>query len=351
MSWQTILVDYLGLSFKDSNIREDLISYLNLPISDFKECPSKRLYQYCTTYCNICYIHWTVSDDEKFNTGCYIELTGQGCRLVETLNPNFDWYKFLTRYDSLYRTRDPELGYLAKIPRLDIACDLHDNDKITLEFLAEQVDKDKFKSRVKRKNVSYKRDGLHVVSNFYIGKERQSDRYMRVYDKALEQREKGHRPIDYTDKWLRFEFQFKNDCAMSYYLNLCELDGDFSAVYYGVLNNLIMFTKEPYNEETNSTRLTPAKWWRDFLGECLNLSQLYLPGIDYSVESAKAFLERECASTMRTVYEASDCDITVLINYIKKAKLNLKQQRALSVHRLLKEFTDDENGLDYDIPI
>ena len=353
MSWQALLVDYLGLSFKDYRIKDDLLTILHFPLEDLRECPSKRHYEYAVTYCNIFYLHWTVSDDKKYNVGCYIELTGQGCRMVESLNRDWDWYGFLHLFDSLYRERDPELGFMAKIPRLDLACDLHDDDKITMEFIAKQIDEDRYKSKVKRENVSYKRNGLHMVENIYVGAERRSDRYMRIYDKAYEQRKKNRKPLDYTDKWLRFEFQLMNDCAMSAYLNLVELDGDFSALYFGILNNFVTFTKEAVTDVgySNTTRLTPAKWWSKFLGDCLNLSQLYLPGIEYSVEAAKAFLQRECSSTMRTVYEAADGDLTEIISFIKSAKLNLKQQRALAVYRVIKEFCNDEDRLDFDLPV
>lgn len=332
MSQQKIIVDYLGLSIKRGVSRFDLAKMLNLPIDEFIQCPSKRNYEHCITYSYKVYIHWTDSliVSPGVNPGVYIELTGQGCRKIEDWNTNFDWFKFLYQFhndltvkqDFIINGESKSL-YNAKISRLDVACDLLDDDLITIDFLIQQIKERKLvtKAREISSPNELMKNGEFCDSHdtIYVGKKRQSDRFLRIYDKAVEQ---GLFDV----KWLRFEFQMQNENATSFYLNLVECFGDWSSCYYGVLNDYLRFTADANDKSVNSTRLKTASWWQEFLDTMLKLKQLYLPGSAYTATRLIKYVERQVSSSLKTLLYYCRGDLTTLLNIINNADLNRQQK-------------------------
>lgn len=70
------------------------------------------------------------------------------------------------------------------------------------------------------------------------------------------------------------------------------------------------------------------------------ISQLYLPGNHYDIGTAAKIYARQCSSTVRTLLEAHDGDVTEIIRTAEKAKLNKKQREALRELQMQRE--DDE---------
>lgn len=67
------------------------------------------------------------------------------------------------------------------------------------------------------------------------------------------------------------------------------------------------------------------------------ISQLYLPGNHYDIGTAAKIYARQCSSTVRTLLEAYDGDMTQIIQTAEKAKLNRKQRDALNEYQVKKE--------------
>ena len=324
MSEQKVIVDYLRISFKVPGYEETLKKLINFPEKDAEPLYSRLNYEHCISFARIVYIHWTTSDNPApgVNVGCLLELTGQGCRKLEDWLPDLNWFDFLYQWHNWLTEKKTPDGkyYIAHLARLDVACDLHDDDRITIPFICEHLDQRKYVGRFSSVDGPYN-FVTHRFDNVYLGAKRKSDRFLRIYDKSYEQ------GLPDTVKWVRFEFQLQNDCATSFYLNLVECFGDWPACYYGVLNDYVRFTYESRNDTglTNTSRLTTAKWWSDFLNTLLKLKQLYLPGSDYTADKLRAYVAKNCCSSFKTLTLLNDGDVSEVLDLMDKAKLSKKQ--------------------------
>ena len=154
-----------------------------------------------------------------------VNLSGRGCRTVESLRPGFDWYALLM---SLL---DKERKGEGHISRLDVAADDHegvlDMQKI-FKYIAtgRVICKAKFRTWTQGSE-----------EHCYFGSP-SSDRRVRIYNKALEQ----GKPEEH---WIRAEMQMRDDAAVSFLLSL-EAEGlQIGETYAGVLLNFLRFVSEP----------------------------------------------------------------------------------------------------------
>lgn len=314
---RNLLVDYLVMSYKVSQEQADcffrwLTQLLHFPLSEAESIRSYYGMPSCYYYMGI-KLHYS-------NELIVLDMSGKGCRACEQLNPGFDWYEFLFLFnDGLTRPIKDSDGKLSvHISRIDVACDLLGDERITLPFLQGYVRKDKFicKSTYHTCVIGNKEMAI------YFGSPR-SDRRLRIYDKAMEQGEDG--------PWVRFEFQLRNDNALSFYLNLSHIcRGDFSECYYGMLHDYLRFTTQSNMHDHNTNRLTVCAWWKRFLQGVKKISQLYLPGNDYDISNISRVYARQCASTVRTLIEAAEGNVTEIIDTALAAKLNHRQREALA---------------------
>lgn len=332
---QNLIVDYLVISFKFRPEQSDcffkfLVRNINFPLKDAQEARSYYGCSKCYYYCGI-KLH--VNSDL-----IVLDMSGKGCRTCEQLNPGFSWYGFLSLFDQQMTVPIKDSDYAMKgqfsvhIGRMDLACDLLEDKRITVPFLQKFVQARKFICK----------SDYHtcVVGNYemaiYFGSPR-SDRRLRIYDKAMEQ--------GLTDvQWVRFEFQLRNDNALSFYLNLSQVcKGDFAKCYFGMLHDYLRFLTQP-NVDTNRVRKATCRWWLTFLQGVGKIKQLYLPGNEYDIPAASKIYARQCSSTARLLMEAADGDVTELIKMAEGAKLNKKQREALRKHEKQKE-DDQEQAL------
>lgn len=147
-----------------------------------------------------------------------IELSGSGCRTLESCNGNsFDWLG-LFRYIM-------EQGDEMNISRLDVAGD--DNDGVlTLDKITQQTRTRKYICKARR-CVWMAGDEEEVI----FGASSSSTR-LRIYNKALERGVEG--------PWVRVEFQLRDEAADSFILNLLRL-GEIGPTYGGVLLNYLRY--------------------------------------------------------------------------------------------------------------
>ncbi len=308
-----ILIDSLSITWKYDNVGE---LYELLGLQDAEMQPKKTRWYDGGEYIDGVLIAYNFNDEREISD-TFLNISGKGCRTVEQLNPGFDWFEFLYRYDSQIRDKK------AHISRIDIACDV-DDGSITYNMIYKYSKSQLYVSRAKELP-DLREMRTEVV---YYGSEK-SNRLLRIYNKALEQ------GIPDTD-WMRFEFQFRNDSATSWYLNWCE-HRDIGKLYAGVMIDFLRFVSPPrgtsiktIKQHSNQHRLPTVTWWSDFIGAAERIPQLYLPGQDYTLDRLEHYLEHNVASSLKAYMIAHDGDIGKLLDAVKHCKLNAKQKLMLA---------------------
>lgn len=312
-----ILIDTLSITWKYDNVG-DLYELLGL--CDVTMLPMRtRFYGHGEYYDGILIAY---NEDEFGNvTDTFLDISGKGCRTIEQLNPGFDWFNLINRYDSHIRDRT------CHISRIDIACDVDDRS-ITIGQIQKYSRQELYVCRSKcLPDVRYMR-----TQEVYFGSPR-SDRLLRIYDKALEQ------GIPDTD-WLRFEFQFRNDNATSWYLNWVQ-ERDVGKLYSGVMLDYLRFVSPPRGVpikeikfNRHQGRLPTVEWWQRFIGEAERIPQLYLPGEEYTLAHLERYLERQSYSSLKAYMIAHGGDLTELLDGVKHCQLNARQKLMLDKLKL-----------------
>lgn len=331
-----LLVDYLTISFKLYSGQAECFSKwlyrrINFPVFDALKIKSFLGFPDCLYYQGI-RIH---SGDNMI----VLDMSGKGCRTVEQLNKGWDWYGFFHSFHNglTKPMKDSKSQYQVHISRIDVACDRLGDEKITFNFLLDYVLKLKWICKS-----TYYTPMLGNRINEYLFGSPESKRILRIYDKAMEQK------ITDGTKWLRFEFQLRDDCATAFYLNLCENAGNFVKVYYGMLHEYLRFITKP-NDGTHSDRKVTCRWWLDFLHDVERMKQLYLPGDEYDLSRITHFYSKGCASTVRTLIEAAGGDVTELIKTAENTPMNKRQREALDKYNRKNRAQDEADRIESEL--
>ena len=329
---QNLLIDYLVMSFKISDKQacflDFLLNKIKFPLVDAIHIRSFYGLGDCLYYSGI-KVHY----DKSL---VILDCSGKGCRTLEQLDSDWNWGSFLAIFDKFLTVpiKDSDYGgnrgvYAVHISRIDLACDLLDDDRITIPFLQGYVRKNKFICKSQYHSCI---DGNKELA-IYFGSPR-SSRRLRIYDKALEQHLDGKR-------WVRFEFQLRDDNATSFYLNLSKTcNGNFSKCYYGMLHDFLRFITVP-NDGIHSNRKKVCPFWLHFLKGVDKIKQLYLPGNRYDVGKALEIFNRQCSSTARLLVEAFG-GVDELLASTFDAKLNKKQKDALQAYKIQRRNAEEQ---------
>lgn len=284
----------------------------NLYNVEMQEIGSYYGYQYCIFYGGL-KVHYNREKNTGDITDTLLDMSGTGCRTAEELTDHkIDWFEVVHHYDKEIRSHD------VHIARLDIACDVLD-DTVDLAKLKRYTYRDQYVCRSKSAPVIMSKGEECII--FGSGS---SDRRLRIYDKALEQKIEG--------KWTRLEFQLRNDSALSFYLNWIS-HRDIGELYRGIMMDYLRYlevptghTVEEYRESRNIGRLNTARWWDKFLDGADRIKQLYLPGQEYTLERLQSYVYRQTSSSVKTLLAATGGDLGNYLDHVQNAQLNAKQR-------------------------
>lgn len=90
-------------------------------------------------------------------------------------------------------------------------------------------------------------------------------------------------------------------------------------------------------------------FWLKFLKGVGRIEQLYLPGNEYNISTASKIYSRQCSSTVRTLLEAADGDVTEILKTAENAKLNKKQREALAEWNRRKAVQDEADRIENEL--
>lgn len=319
-----IIIDALTVSFKYDAV-VDLIDWLNIESIINMTQPRKSKWYHSGIYYPGLNIAWNYTDGsaqiiDPGITDTLLDLSGKGCRLIEQLNKDWNWFGFLDRFG------DHLIDKSAHISRIDIACDCFAEDPLRYEQILKATEQEHY--------VCLSSDVRWISGTercIYFGSPK-SARMLRIYDKALEQGKDGI--------WIRLELQLRNDSAMSVYLThrTCS-DLTIGQIYVGMLRNYIRFVVVPRGQDIyqiklqgNTARLNNKIWWDKFIGEAEALPQLYLPGEEYTLDRLDHYIKKQLSSSLKAYISAdSRVDqritmITGMLDTIMDAELNPKQR-------------------------
>lgn len=235
--------------------------------------------------------------------GCWLEMSGKGCRAFESLgHGNWDYL-----FDTV-RAGDN------KITRLDVAFD-DLTGVIDIDHLYRETMNLNFVSKFENWEVTVGTKGCTINHG-----SKSSEVYIRIYDKAKEQKLKD------GSHWVRIELQLRGDRAYEFINNGYDLGVKFS----GVMNNYLRYVTPC--EDSNKRRWKTADYWQSLL-ETSEKIKLYTPlGMDYDIMMLEDYVLKQAGNSIDTLIRIIGLD-----NFMKKLKergtaLNPKQQHLLSEH-------------------
>ena len=177
---------------------------------------------------------------------------------------------------------------------------------------------------------------------FYIGS-RDSESFMRIYDKAAEQRKKrGGRagtpaaPAGTPAVWVRCELECKGKFAHALAEEVLARGGE--AVTEQIARR-IRFA-EASETDTNRRRWLTADWWADFLGSVVPGAALVAgEAVRATIEAMCGWVEHAAGSTIATILDAygagGDWVLQSIIARCKDRPRNSRQKHALKRYRAL----------------
>lgn len=186
----------------------------------------------------------------------------------------------------------------------------------------------KFKKWQNVKSCSFK-DGC-IGHTVYFGS-RESDVYLRVYEKAYEQNIK-------EINWTRWELEIKHDKADLFVKELIN-NQYIGSVTIGLLSNYIRFIKK---DSERNARCSTLPLWKKFIGDVEKL-RLKLPEKVRTIEDKQRWIDKQCMPTLAGLIVSNGGDISFLRDNLENHFERLKaKDKEMYLEALMK------GGVDYD---
>lgn len=307
-----VLYDWLTFTTKIHSL-PDVIDLLGLQKINFQQMRGRYCYQDRLNYDGI-----NIMYNGREEMGICVELSGQGCRDFETYG-NGD-YKGIFELISSNWNENSEKKDMS-ITRLDVAYDDYIG-LLDLNYLMSAVRKGEYVSRLKRAGVNWDNtDGCTV----YHGSKHQSEFYIRIYDKLIEQTVIKKRDIDKSIKhWVRCEIQMRDDCARGF----IKLSNDIRKNYFDVLNNYLRYVV-PSDNSSNKRMVATSPEWLSFIESWESVSVFDKPGVNYNFSNLFGYVNNQLSGAIATYIDV--LGVTQFMQNINRAQkekpLNPKYER------------------------
>jgi len=242
----------------------------------------------------------TVSMPADPNAAARVEVSGNGCRELEAAQAVTNWQAFLAR---LLREK-------AKFTRLDAALDDH-TELLCIDIIITACEERRVVSRFREINFHPKMDastGETTGRGVSFGT-RGSRTYIRIYDKALQQRVPG--------PWVRVEIETRKEQA--HRLAEVIVKHGAQAVPPLLLNYLDFKERGPAKRRN---RLKTASWWTAFLGTT-ERRRLETAPRNVSLESTHNWLIQGVSSSFARVHD-SDMGDRLVVEMLAHGRQKLK---------------------------
>lgn len=264
-----VIYDWLSFTSKVHSV-DDLIEVLGLDHCPWMNLPGAPGYKHRKYFGSI-----SVHFDGREDMGVWVEMSGQGCRVFETLS-NVGWDKLFAfiRENGL------------KITRLDVAYDDH-TGVLDIGQIVSDTHSGLYSSKSRSWETRLSNKGTSVI----IGSPK-SEVLIRIYDKAAERGKSDQH-------WIRVEFQLRRDRAVEF----SRIDKPIGEAFAGVLKNYLRYICP--SDDSNKWRWPMTDYWQALIGDVSAISIYHEPGMEYNESHLKNFVFRQAGN-------AIDCAIELL---------------------------------------
>jgi len=257
-------------------------------------------------------VAWCRTRERQEVWGILVDLPGRACAAMgERLVPFLAW----------------ALAHNGRVTRIDWAIDDRD-ERVTLARILDADAKDTLVTRWRGDLGIFqnRKRGILTGWTVYLGT-RKSEAMLRIYDKAGEQRRKGH---ESAGPWVRVELECHQDFADSIARDYFDRG---SVAVIEQLNRRVRFTA-PTGKDSNPWRAPVAQWWESFVGSVKpgqSLACGELP--ECTVDRLEAMAERQCGPALVTLVKAEGGELGRIVGILERSRdrLRPKHRAALAI--------------------
>lgn len=302
MNYQ-IIIDWLQFTIKDKTFADVITNILQYPFNLFQQLPKGKLgYKKQIAYDNISVLY-----EGNLDMGIHVILSGKGCRQFESKE------SILNLIDRINQNN-------GKLTRIDLALDDYKGDLVPFKKIKSDIIKGNIVTKWKSSIEINKRDtdGNLKGETISLGS-RSSNTFLRIYDKALEQKIEG--------VWNRLEIEIKKENAEK----VQELLTPYSTsiILKGVLNNYLRIV-QPHETDTNKSRWKTQPYWEKLING-IDKIKLTQKKEEKSIDEKKEWIKKQVGPTMAIVSILENGDDAFFKEVINESidKMKPKHQRII----------------------
>lgn len=311
-----VSMDWLGFTIFNVNSPLEVIELLGYKEEDFTQLPKggmgyKSILQLNGYTLQILY-------DGKEDMGIHVNISGSS--IVEVVKTFMETRKINTVFGEAYDTFDTalvtflkEISACARFTRVDLAVDDLGANFYKLDELKTILEKNDEKYKIVSKFRNWqeicKREltGKKTGQTIYMGS-RKSETFLRVYDKRLEQMNKGSEDLGID--WIRWELELKKERAEET-VNMIIERGEIGTIFTGVLNNYVRIVE---NTDSNVSRCPVSSLWEKFVSTVEKI-RLYVAQAEKTLEEKENWFKYQVAPTLAGIIVSKMGDMGIVYDY------------------------------------
>lgn len=249
-----------------------------------------------------------------------------------------DWDDVCMDALRLFFTKVLEIG---RFTRVDLALDDH-KVHFTPDGIRNYIESNQMVSKFRS---GRREEGFDIAGNTCIGDtlylgSRKSEVMLRIYDKALEQKQK-HPDMEISEEpWVRWEFEFTAGRADQLAHQLIEHDS-IGMLFFKVLNNYVRLII-PSDKNRSRCPMLPA--WARFIG-CIDSLRLYCPPVEKTLDDKRNWIVKQVLPTLTGIIIADGGTLDIITEHWDKAVDRMSNSMQAMVERALRGM--DKNSFDF----
>lgn len=313
-----IIYDWLSFTTKIHNLSEVIYLLDFRPDTvRFKQEDKGRYFYRKSLYYEGIHIYYDGFTIKNGDQGICVEMSGKGLR---------NWEEYSSAdYDKLFdlilaNYSDDPYQCKMKLTRLDVAYDDFEG-LLDLPYIFTETLSNNFVSRLKTQEFNCKRRSGNNIGLTVSHGSMQSNLYIRIYDKRLEQKAQ-----EILKHWVRCEIQLRHEDAMGF----IKLKTPIEKSYFDVLNNYLRYVVP--SDDTNDRRASTAPFWLKFIRSAEAKSIFNKPKNDYKIENLMVYVENQLSGAIKTYMDIFGVD-----NFLRNINESSKGKPLNPKYKTLKE--------------